>query len=331
MPPARPLLPWLTGAGFIILAVALFWVWRHPAVEIPPAEPVAQLAQQISALEARVSRLEQRPQPAPADLAPLTARVAALEQRPMPDLGPLAARVAALEQRPQPSMAPPPPAPDLAPLNARVTALEQRPQPDTAKLEARVNTLEAKQAADDRTAGRIDALEAAQRASHDELTRRLGGDEKATAHLAQVQAAALALDAGRKLGDVPGAPAALARFANANPPTEAALRLSFPQVARDALAASHPTADGKPLLTRLWAQAQDLVTVRRGDQMVLGDPTAGVLEHAQTALDAGDLAAAVTALESLQGSAAEAVSGWLAQARALLEARAALAAWAAQT
>ena len=48
-----------------------------------------------------------------------------------------------------------------------------------------------------------------------------------------------------------------------------------------------------------------------------------------TALDAGDLSAAVTDVATLQGAAGQAMATWLAQARALLDARAALAAWAA--
>ena len=63
--------------------------------------------------------------------------------------------------------------------------------------------------------------------------------------------------------------------------------------------------------------------------MLVGDPAAGVLERARTALDAGDLAGAVAAVDSLNGAAAQAMAGWLAQARALLDARAALAEWAA--
>ena len=144
-----------------------------------------------------------------------------------------------------------------------------------------------------------------------------------------VQSASAALAAGQKLGDLPGAPPALARFADTNPPTEAALRLAFPQAARQALAAAHPVSGDKPLLTRLWAQAQDLVTVRQGDHVLVGDPTAGMLERARAALDAGDLSAAVTDVATLQGAAGQAMAAWLAQARALLEARAALAAWAA--
>ena len=83
------------------------------------------------------------------------------------------------------------------------------------------------------------------------------------------------------------------------------------------------------MLTRLWAQAQDLVTIREGDHVLVGDPAAGVLDRARVALDAGDLAGAVTTVGSLTGPAADAMAGWLAQARSLLDARAALSDWAA--
>src|SRR6185312_15332413 len=101
-----------------------------------------------------------------------------------------------------------------------------------------------------------------------------------------------------------------------------------PQAAREALASAHPVTEGRPLLTRLWAQAQDLVTVRQGDHVLLGDPAAGVLERARAALDAGDLEAAVAAVGTLQAASAQAMAGWLAQAKGLLAARAALTAWA---
>ena len=81
----------------------------------------------------------------------------------------------------------------------------------------------------------------------------------------------------------------------------------------------------EPLLARIWARAQDLVTVRQGDRVLLGDPAAGVLGRARTALDAGDLAGAVAAVATLTGPAAQAMAGWLADARSLLDARAALA------
>ena len=83
------------------------------------------------------------------------------------------------------------------------------------------------------------------------------------------------------------------------------------------------------MLARLWAQAQNLVTIREGDNVLVGDPAAGVLDRARTALDAGDLVGAVATVGSLTGPAADAMAGWMMQARALLDARAALADWAA--
>ncbi len=260
--------------------------------------------------------------------------------------------MARLEQRPVAAPAPSGPVPDLAPITGRVAALEQRQGPSLAPLEARIAALEARPLADSQLAGRIDALsaradalETALRAMQSDLVRRLDADEAriATAErnasqisaladrvgrAARVQAAQLALNSGEKLGDMPGAPPPLARFANAPPPTEARLKLTFPPAAREALAAARPPTDGKPLLARLWAETQDLVTVRQGDHVLVGDPAAGVLERARAALDAGDLAGAVAAVGALTGPPAQAMAGWLADARALLEARAALAEWA---
>ena len=310
----RDRLAWLSGAGFLILAAALVWAWLNPFHEPPAATPVDAFAQPLANLEARMARLEQRPAATPTPAGQV------------PDLGPLTARVAALEQRQSPN---------LAPLEARIAALEARPPADS-QLAGRIDALSA----------RADSLETALHTVQSDLARRLDTDEAriATAErnasqitaladrvgrAAHVQAAQLALSTGQKLGDIPGAPPALARFANATPPTEATLKLAFPQAAREALAAAKPPAEGKPLLARLWDETQDLVTVRQGDRVLVGDPAAGVLERARAALAAGDLGGAVAAVATLSGPPAQAMAGWLADARALLDARAALAEWAA--
>jgi hypothetical protein len=251
----------------------------------------------------------------PAGSAPLAQQVQAIE-----------ARVAALERRaaaaaqPGPAAAarPTAAAPDLGPLEARIAALEQRPPPAPApnpdvSLAPRLTADEARLATLEKGAGVPAAL--ADRANR----------------IARVQAAFIALSAGRPLGDLPGAPPALARYAAAAPPTEAALRLGFPAAARAALAADRPASAGKPFLERIWADAQDLVTIRQGEHVLVGDPAAGVLAHAQTALDAGDLTGAAASVGSLGGPAAQALAAWLDQARGLLAARAALADLAAQT
>jgi hypothetical protein len=334
-PPARPardaLLPWLCGFGFLVLAGAIGLVWWS----LPPPQPPQSQASgsvtpaDLQALADRLARLEQRPAAAgatSADLVPLAARIATLEQRTAPDLAALEARVAALEQRA---------APDLTSLEARVVALEKQAT-GNGSLTARVDAL----------SGRVDALAQRDQGAVSDLGRRLDTDEArlgaqehatalmtATAQraavLARIQAAQAALAAGQPVGDLPNAPPAVARFAADRPPTEASLRLAYPAAEHAALAASRPDVDEKPFLARVLAHAEDLVTVRQGDRVLLGDPAAGVLARARTALDAGDLAGAVASIATLSGSAAAAMSAWADNAKAFLAAREGLADMAA--
>ena len=240
-----------------------------------------------------------------------------------PPVGALQARLDALESRPAEIRSAP--AFDPAPLLARIAALEARAQttlplapvlpaspefipPDLGPIQARIAALEARPA--------INPADAA-------LGERIG-------RIARIQAIAAALETGHKLGDVPDAPPALQRFANVNPPTEAGLRLAFPAEAQAALVASRPIDPGWPWLTRIWGRLQSLVTIREGERVLVGDPAAGVVAAAQRALDAGDIAGAVTALGRLNPQAAQAMTGWTDQAKALLEARTALAMMAAR-
>ena len=336
-PPRDTLLPWLCGLGFLVLAGAIGFVWwsNQPSQSLlgqsqsgqsQSGQPESSAG--VQALADRVARLEQRPAASggSADLGPLTARVAALEQRPGPDLAPLEARVAALEKQAKP---------DLAPLEARVAVVEKQVS-DNSPFAARLDAL----------SGRVDALAGRDQGAISDLGRRLdaaearlGTLEHATsqmtataeqaARLARIELAVAALGAGQKLGDLPNAPPAVAHFADAAPPTEASLRLAFPSAAQAAQAASHPDVDDKPFLARVMAHAEDLVTVRQGDRVIVGDPAAGVLARARTALDAGDLGGAVSALSALSGPPAAAMAGWMGDAKALLQARAGLADMAA--
>lgn len=233
-----------------------------------------------------------------AQLDDLQSRIITLEARPESrsaaalDPAPLLARIAALEAKP--SAATPDLAPILAlilaPIRSQLTALEARPIPSPA-----------------------DAA----------LTQRVQV-------IARVQTIAAALEAGHKLGNVPGAPPALQRFADVQPPTEAGLRLAFPAAARAGLIASRPIDPDMPVLSRIWGRLQELITVRQGERVLVGDPAAGVVAAAQRELDAGDLAGAVAALGRLNPPAEQAMSGWIEQAKALLDARAALASMAAR-
>ena len=324
-------LPWLCGLGFLLLLLAIGYVWQFPRVVVAPVGPGANqaLAQRVDALSARVTQLAERPMSSGSgtDLGPLTSRVEALEQRRAPDLAGLTARVEALEKRQSP---------DLAPLAARVDALEKRQMPDLAPLAARVEALSSRvealsgrtENADTEIGRRIAAVESGMSALRQALAHAEASTQQA-ARLARIDLATAALAAGRPLGQLPDAPASVARFANTAAPTEAVLRHDFEAVEAKALAAARPAETGQPFLSRVLARAEDLVTVRQGDHVLVGDPAAGVLARARSALVRGDLQAAVDATAALVGPAATAMAPWLAEARAVLEARAGLADMAA--
>jgi hypothetical protein len=247
------------------------------------------------------------------------------------------------------------PTPDLvADIDGRLTRLEQRPTPDLGKLTARLDALDGRVVDQTQLAVRVDTLSGrieslsgrdqtgldATRQQVDALTNRvaaveshagnLGSLTKRLDRIARLQEASFALAAGRPIGDLPNAPDALARYARAAPPTEAQLRLRFPREAQTALAAKQPDRSDAPFADRVWERAQGLITVRRGDDVVVGNPAAIILSRAQTTLDAGDIAGAVNAVEALSGQPAKAMANWLSDAKALLSARSALAEMADQ-
>lgn len=377
-------LPVLYLVGFLVLAGALFYLWRHPQTEnlAQATGRVDTLQQQVTGLNGRVGQLESRPAaaasgPSP-EVAALQAQVAALSKqaaemaaRPVPatfadlgpvqtqladmqrqiaalaiqmntvstrsatppvDLGPLTGRVAALEARPQV---------DLAPVNARIAAIETAGRDAIQRIETRgrdaLQQIDTKLAGLDKagqdTAAKVGALEprlAAVEAQGKQTQAALASATQRAQLSTRLQAAATALQVGQRLGPIPGAPPALARFADDPPPTDAQLRLSFDQYADAAQKASSPAPnEDKPFAARLWNRAQQVVTVRQGDRVLVGDPISGVLAHARASLDAGDLKGAVDTLADLSGPPAQAIKPWMDQARALLDARAALANMAA--
>lgn len=316
LPPPRPRgrtnpIPWLFALGFLILAGANYYLWQYPNI---PTDTVASAAdmhavqQRLDAVDARQGRMEQG--------------LNRLEQ----DLGRLQQDLGQLRQEPKPAS----PA-DVAKLSTRMDALEGRVS-DQTQLASRLDVI----------SGRVESLSGRDQSGIDAVKQQLDNDagrlsalEKTSGNLqtvsaevtriARLQAASLALANGRPLGDIPGAPPALTRFAQVAPPTLAQLRLAFPQVEHAVTAASPPSSASGPFLDRVWERAQDLVTVRQGDAVVVGNPASIALTHAGTALEAGDLAAAVNALSALGSNTPPAATDWLAQAKALLAARAALA------
>ena len=337
-------------------------VASRPAQAPAPSVDLKPLEDKVAALEARpqpapvdlkpledkIAALDARPQPAPVDLKPLEAAVAALAARPQPapvNLKPLEDKVAALEARPVPT--PPPPAASPADLDALAKRFDQLAAQQDSATKSEASQVAAIGARLDKVESRLTAAEqqvssgqTAVTARLDKMDTRLSAAEHSAGevagltttaqHLARLQGAAAALDAGQPLGTIPDAPPALARFATKPPPTMSELRLGFPAAVTAAHEASQPAiTQGQPFLDRLWTRAQQSLTVREGTRVVLGDPVAGVLASAQHSLDAGDLAGAVQALDGLAGPAAAAIKPWRDQAQSLLDARAALAKLAA--
>ena len=288
---------------------------------------IGALEAQLGNLSQRIAQFEQRPAP--------TATPSGAGPAQPPDLGPLNTRLSALEQRLQalanqpaaqrPAAPAPAPAPDIsgavAPLAARLDRLAGQQQTEQSTLETRLAALEKR--VDEADQHATQSVGQATRAA-DQASR--AADQAARAN--RIQQAASALDAGNPLGEIAGAPPALARFATTKPPTEAALRLAFPEAAARAEQASNPSTEGQSLGERMWLRTRSLVTIKDGDKVIVGPPAAAIIAQAGVKLDAGDLAGAVATLSTLDGAAANAMSNWRAQAQALLDARAALAAMA---
>ncbi len=148
--------------------------------------------------------------------------------------------------------------------------------------------------------------------------------------LNRLESARIALESGLPLGDIPNAPPALAKFASIAPPTQAALQLSFPAAAAAANDASVARAANGSFWTGALQRLESLVTISNGTHVIVGAPAAAITAQAQILLEAGDLAGAVNALNGLSPTTQAAMGDWLAQAKALLAARAAIIALADQ-
>ncbi len=346
-------LPLLYLLGFLVVVGTGYYLYRNPVGDHRP-ELVDTVTPRIDALQTRLTQLESRPEATPPNLAPLEGRIAALEGRlaalearpaPVPDLGPITSRLDAATAKQTDA---------VAALTSRIDATDGKQNEAMAALAGRVDAATAKL---DATSGaitsRLEAFEgrvaSAEKSAKDagaqasqqvsaaaaqlgaQVDAKVGSVTETARQLSRLQAAGAALAAGQKLGEIPGAPPALARFATEAPPTEYQLRLAFPAAAQAAAAASQPEGiEDKPFLDRVWGRAQRSVSVRQGDRMVLGDAAGGILARAKQALDGGDLPAALTALDGLSVPSKAAMAGWIGQARALVEARAALAQLAAR-
>ncbi|RVT95292.1 hypothetical protein EOD42_17060 [Rhodovarius crocodyli] len=301
-------------AGVVLLAALGFLALQKPDAPDAPPAPAPQVAlppdhtATIEALERRLAGLEARPAPSMPDIAPLAARVTQIEG--------LQGRLDRLGER----------------LDAAVAATRSVEAADAQRAEALRGRLEAGLTeAQSRLEGRLSTLE---RGVNEALARQesasrtaLTALETRARTLTAVVGVATALEAGRPLGPHLAAlgsqPEALSRFAATGAPTEARLRLEFEEAARAARAAQDATPRGS-LAESALARLGGLVTIRRGEQVVWGEETEAHLERARRALAAGEIDATLAALEPLHPAAKEAMAPWIARARQLQEARAAI-------
>jgi hypothetical protein len=331
-----------------------------PAIDAASSQLKSQIQQQIDQLSGRIAKLEQAPAPAPAaaPAPPDTGALADLSKRlddltaHLNDLGEQQAHLSAALQKVQeaPAGAAPAAPSDQAGAGAgaqqQIADLAQKLDAALAQEKTSLDTLtdrlgkleQAGQAAAADAAKQASATADANKQALDALEGQVKALEQGEGQIASVKqdaalavkltAAQAALENGQALGDLPGAPPALSRFAKAAPPTESVLKAEFPGYAKAALIASRPEEEQHSFFGRALARLEQSVTIRQGDHVIVGDPAAGVLDKAQQALNDDDLKGAVQSLSTLSGPAASAVKPWLAQANALLDARAALASMA---
>lgn len=340
------LLPLLTLAGFVILAGGIVYLWTRPVPmpALPPIPPdqsgvVAALKSEITSVQSALYALDTRER---ADVAALHEAIATIPTNPSGS-----GQTTASASAPAAPAAPAAAGTDdaIASLKAQLAQLQAAQAQATqnlptasavATLSSRLDSVAQKQGADaDALRQQLDGLKSqigaldSQAQSLTQSTKALPALSAQSDRLTRLLRVEAALSAGAPLGDIPNAPAALTRFATAAPPTEAALVLSYPEAAQAAAKAGGPTIENRGFWRTIWLRVQNLVTVREGDRVLVGDPTAGVLAHAQRLLVAGDLPGALTVLKTLQGPAAAAMADWIAQAQSLVDARQALAQMAA--
>ncbi len=152
-----------------------------------------------------------------------------------------------------------------------------------------------------------------------QLTQALNGSGPFSAELNAVKAFA------KDDAEMAAAIAALEPRAAGGVPTVSELRARFPAVA-EAVSRADTKLEGEGWVENALNRLRSLVSVRRkGDTAVAAGGADAALAGAEGALAAGDLAAAVQALETLEPPAAEAAAGWLGDAHARMTAERLLA------
>ena len=197
---------------------------------------------------------------------------------------------------------------DFEDLRSRIGELANRIDSATAETEAALAAREEQLAAVEEAA-RAEAEVAGFRAALVELRAALQGGEPFPDTLATLQAS----------GEVP---APLPELAETGAPTLAGLRDDFPDAARAALAAARSAGEDGEAGSGLGSFFRSTFNVRSTAPQE-GATVDAILSRAEAALADGDLATALTEVESLPAGAAAPLADWTATARTRLDALAA--------
>ncbi|PWC54745.1 hypothetical protein TSO221_07360 [Azospirillum sp. TSO22-1] len=285
--------------------------WPKPQAAAPAAAPAVSAAMnaQVQQLNDRLAKLEQRPAPAatgnaPVDLSAITTRLDALEKRPAPT--PAAA--------PAPSVDPA----AVKALADRLAAVEGKPAGDP-QLASEVAALKQQVGALAQQAGsKADAAAGAQALvlAAGQLRGALAGSGPFPGELQAVKAL------GSTDAELNKAVDAIAPHAAKGIPTQAQLADRLEREA-SAIVRAEQKGEGGSWVKDVTGTLSTLVTVRRQGGEVVGNTAGAVVARAQAALNRNDLKTAVDEIATLQGPAAQAAAGWLADAKARLAANAA--------
>ena len=306
----------ITGPFWAPAISPLFSTASAPSADAPLADRLAQLEAAQRDNQQKIDHTVATVQKAAADSATsvrqLDRRIAVIENRPAAspnELAELRQQLQALENRPAAA------AGDIAELRQQVKALEAKPAaapPELTETRQQVQQLTTANADLGKRVAALEKGEQAQSAADPTDTTLLlavlqirEAIETARPFAAEYDAlAALA----RARPDIAAAAAPLAEPAKSGVASRAVL-IERLRALRGAIATAQAAPADHDWATRAWGQLRGLVTIRRVDGAGQSAAEAGV-SAAERALAAGDLPGAVTALDGLTGSAAEAARPW---------------------
>jgi hypothetical protein len=320
--PAAPVWPVAALAVAIVVGIALSPFW---APALAPLLPWGnrRAASEYAALDRRLTAVEQRPVATGADIDALKSAQAALAQR----IGKIETETGAAARAETAAAAA---QAALQQLTEKVDALDARSSRTAALIPQMQQQLAHPGSGAADLAGRVAALE-------HQMQAQQGVDRTGAALLATLLQIREAVEAGRPFPteydafmalahsdrELAAAATPLAAAAHDGIASRAVLRQRLDELAGQIAGATTPAAAGD-WRGKALAELRSLVTIRRIDGAGQS-PAEAAVGAAQQALSRGDLAAAATALATLNGAQAEAARGWLAMARGRLTVEDALA------